>query len=287
MTTTMTLPNQLDFVSVGPQRTGTSWLHKHLQGHAELAFPLHVKETKFFDQRFEKGLDWYWEHFGERRGDVKCGEIAPTYFHSSEAVARLRQFRDLRIMIHLRDPVARTWSLFRHHRNKGRVPNDYFEACRRMPVIEESGRYAEYCQRWETEFGVRNCLYIFQDELERRPQEVMDRVCKFVGVAGIELPDEAKARYGQNQQPKSMFVAKCSAALALHLRTSGFHRIVEAAKKLGLKQFLLGPPTEPDEMPASVREHLLEYHHRDIEFIKSKLDELGSDLSRLQSSCIA
>jgi len=117
---------RLDFVSVGPQRTGTSWLHRYLRLHPMLAFPLHVKETKFFDARFEKGFDWYWKHFGDPSQNTKRGEIAPTYFHSAEALARLSKFEGLRVVIHLRDPIARTWSLFRHHRNKGRVPNDYF-----------------------------------------------------------------------------------------------------------------------------------------------------------------
>jgi len=50
---------RLDFVGGGPQRTGSTWLDRVLRAHPALCLPENVKETKFFDQHFNKGLDWY------------------------------------------------------------------------------------------------------------------------------------------------------------------------------------------------------------------------------------
>src|SRR5215467_11453066 len=44
------------FFIVGPPRTGTSWLHEILQSHTCLP---RVKETRFFDERFDRGVAWY------------------------------------------------------------------------------------------------------------------------------------------------------------------------------------------------------------------------------------
>ncbi|QDV42298.1 Sulfotransferase domain protein [Stieleria neptunia] len=261
---------RLEFVAVGPQRTGTSWLHHHLRHHRELSFPLHVKETKFFDARYEKGMDWYWGHFADHSEHRLAGEICPTYFHSDQALVRLRQFDGLRVIIHLRDPVDRTWSLFRHHRNKGRVPNNYFEAVKLMPEIESSGRYADYCPRWESEFGEDHCFYIRQDTLECEASKIVDDVCDFIGVERIRLPENASERFGQIRQPRSMSIAKLSAACALRLRTGGMHRVVELLKHAGLKRVLLGPPSKPDPMPAEVRDYLQELHHEDTAYFNNK-----------------
>ena len=57
------MTKQVGLVGVGPQRTGTSWLHAQLSRHSRLCFPRRVKETFFFDERFHKGLEWYWSHF--------------------------------------------------------------------------------------------------------------------------------------------------------------------------------------------------------------------------------
>ena len=77
---------QLDFVAVGPFKTGTSWIYNYLINYQQVALPTTVKETFFFDRQFDRGLDWYYSHFellGEK--PKKVGEIAPSYFPFQEA----------------------------------------------------------------------------------------------------------------------------------------------------------------------------------------------------------
>src|SRR5271170_6528478 len=49
------------FIVVGPPRTGTTWLHEVLTDHVNLPGP--TKETRFFDLHFDRGLNWYLDHF--------------------------------------------------------------------------------------------------------------------------------------------------------------------------------------------------------------------------------
>jgi len=143
-----------------------------------------------------------------------------------------------------------------------------------MPVIESSGRYAEYCEKWEEAFGASNCLYVRQHLLESNSQSAIDEICDFIGVPRIRLPSEARGRFGQNHQPPIMAVARLSAAAAARLRASGLHRIVESAKSLGLKRILLGPPAKPDRMPEEVQQHLFALHAEDIAFLRRRFGDL-------------
>jgi hypothetical protein len=42
-------------------RTGTTWLHRMLEGHVDL--PQGDKKTQFFTTFYSKGIDWYAHHF--------------------------------------------------------------------------------------------------------------------------------------------------------------------------------------------------------------------------------
>ena len=89
-----TVPALPSFFIIGPPRTGTSWLHNILSQKAWLSHP--TKETRFFDRHFDRGLHWYKSHYRKANGGRTIGEVAPTYFASSEArerIARLIPYR--------------------------------------------------------------------------------------------------------------------------------------------------------------------------------------------------
>lgn len=59
----MTLPN---FLHIGPDRAGTTWLHRALARHPQVFVPT-AKEVLFFDQHWERGLHWYERHYRRAR----------------------------------------------------------------------------------------------------------------------------------------------------------------------------------------------------------------------------
>lgn len=225
----------------------------------------------FFDERFERGLDWYWGHFAEPAGDQKRGEIAPTYFDSALALQRLAQLNpNLRVIINVRDPVERTYSAFRHHRAKGRVPDDFFEAIELMPQIETSGRYAEHCERWQRVFGESNCHFVLQAEVESVPQQVIDEVCRFLHVQSMTLSEDASQRFGQSTRPRWLVAAKAAAMISTGLRSRGLHAPIELAKRVGLRPLIFGKPAGEEPIPPAVREYLEQLHAEDRAYLRDK-----------------
>jgi hypothetical protein len=144
-----------DFLGIGAQRAGTSWLYTVLERHPALWLPP-LKELHYFDDplsenrhryygflraRITAGLwlrrplsawdlhyfcgrrsdDWYCRLFeaGKRKGRL-TGEITPSYATlDKEAFLRMRTLNpEVKIIFIMRDPIMRSWSSIIKSREK-------------------------------------------------------------------------------------------------------------------------------------------------------------------------
>ncbi|MBX3504007.1 MAG: sulfotransferase [Parvibaculum sp.] len=255
--------NRLSFVVVGPQRTGSSWLDKALRVHPGLLLPKFTKETFFFDQRTHEdpAAAYFARYFPDAAPGQLLGEVGPTYFHCAAARRRLKElFPDLRIVILVREPAARTFSLFRHEVAKGRSPDDLQQAIDLNPEIVESGRYALHCKAWQDDFGSENVLLLDNDRIATDPEGAIAAVFDFLGAGRVPLPEERREKFGEGKVPRFRFLAKTATALALAMRRAGLDRLVEAGKAMGLKKVFDGGDltrlhASPDERALLERIH--------------------------------
>jgi hypothetical protein len=263
----------IDFVGVGPQRTGSTWLDRVLRAHPVLCLPENVKETKFFDQHFSKGLDWYAWHYRHCAPSELRGEMAPTYFDVPDARRRLHAHNpECKVIVGLRDPAARAFSLYQHHRREGRVPEGFRAAVRQIPRIVEAGRYAQHVPGWIEAFGREQVLFVLLDDVKRRPAWVLRRVCDFLGVEPMEPPEAAAERVNATTRPHFAWVARAAVFLAKKLRGRRLHRLVEWGKKIGLKSIYTGGVDEQSEMAPANRRHLVEAYEADIRYAEQMLE---------------
>lgn len=117
-----------DFVGIGAQRCGTSWWHSLLEQHPQVAgLGLGAKELHFFDDLWQRevtdrdALD-YASHFRRRPGQV-VGEWTPRYLFDPWAVPALLEVApSTKLIVMLRDPVARFRSGLRHETRVGGAP---------------------------------------------------------------------------------------------------------------------------------------------------------------------
>ncbi len=180
------------FIHVGPPRTGTTWLHETLMGHIGLPSE---KETRFFEVRYDRGIEWYCNLFGDYPADVPAGEMGPTYFSNAVARERIKHhIPDCKIIVTFREPAARLYSLYRLIRSGRRPVNDTFDGYWRFQI--ECGSdlcsYATQLKRWQATFGKSRVLVRFYEDLSSNPQGYLDAVCDFIGARRIAL-DSARA----------------------------------------------------------------------------------------------
>jgi len=229
---------------VGPQRTATTWLYERLLPHVVL--PKGVKETMFFDRHFGKGLAWYESHFRHGRSDQPVGEIAPTYFHSAEAREHIaRTIPHCKIVCTLRDPVSRLYSLYRFMRQYGFTRASFERALEDFPFMMGSSRYAHHVSEWQRLFP-RTTVVLYED-LREDPQGYLGAVCRFLEIRPMPLPPELAGWREEATPARFYHLARVGQRTADFLRSVRLYRLVNMAKRTGLRRFVFGggPPLPP------------------------------------------
>lgn len=204
-----------DFLILGPQRTGTTWLHSHLRRHPEIMLA-EPKELHFFNylrapetRRFgSNDLGWYLQCFREplwrvlyRNGLSLClhaelyrpkvrGEATASYAALdreliAEAVALNPQ---LKAILMVRDPIDRAWSHAKKDlaRNRGRsldqVPPAELERFLTDPYQRRCAQYVKNIENWSAFLQPGHLFIGLFDDIDRRPDGLLLDVMAFLGV---------------------------------------------------------------------------------------------------------
>lgn len=212
----LTLERFPDFLIVGPQRTGTTWMHAILRNHPEV-FLTDPKEIFYFSRLKERGtprfesaeLDWYLNHFhdpwprwfykqartlarfGRLYRPTIRGEATASYAAMDrdliEEVATLRS--DMKILFSVRHPVDRAWSHAKKDlvRNRGRRSEDVSDTewheFFRDPYQIRCARYEQNITAWRNCVGADNVFVGTFEQVESAPAQLLGRVTRFLGVS--------------------------------------------------------------------------------------------------------
>jgi hypothetical protein len=77
-----------DFVIAGAPRSGTTSLARYLDAHPSV-FVAPGKELRFFDDNYDKGIEWYSARFDSAPGDSLAGEASPWYMFDPVSLGRM------------------------------------------------------------------------------------------------------------------------------------------------------------------------------------------------------
>jgi hypothetical protein len=236
-----------------------------------------VKETFFLDRRFEKGWSWYWSHFQHCSGDQICAEVGPSYFDTPETALRLQEHNPhARIIITLRDPADRSFSLYLHHTRRGRLDCSFQEAVVEMPRIIDSSHYRKHIGRWIETFGPKQVLIILLQDFSSTPEHVLKQVYDFLQISHIPLPPMAKERVYTASLPRFPVLARLATQGSEWLRDRRLYAPLRAAKKIGLKRVYTGAPDSLPTLAPDAREALIRILEPDIAYVE---DLLGRSLT--------
>ena len=256
-----------DFLIVGPQRTGTTWLHAHLRFHPQI-FLAEPKEIFFFSRlknrdhpRFESDqLDWYLKFFTEpvwrwaaksllclrRTGrlyrPIVRGEATASYAAMDadliDDVVALNP--GIKVMTMVRDPVERAWSHAKKDlvRKTGRrveeVPIDEFKAFFEDGYQVRCASYAVNHERWRSRLEPGNLFVGFFDDVVGRPARVLRDAMDFLGVDSGDRYISGDVDEQVNPTVGSVIPDECRAHLELVL----------ADQIAGMEQLSRNPPSQ-------------------------------------------
>jgi hypothetical protein len=177
----------LDFLGIGTQKAGTTWLYAMLSQHPGVRFPA-GKEVHFWNRHRDKGVDWYRAQFAEKRG-VKNGEITPAYSILPAAVVReVREINPaLRVVYLLRNPIERAWSaalmwLQRAELELDEASDQWFIDYFRSRGALARADYESCLRTWRGAFGDEAVLVMRYEVLQETPAKLLEAVCRHIGV---------------------------------------------------------------------------------------------------------
>ena len=188
----------LDFLAVGPRRTGTSWLYEALRRTPGVFVSPVVKESRFFDENWTNGPEWFDALFKARMPEDLVGEIGSSYFDSDLVRTRIGSHSpDAKILITLRNPLDRVRSLQGLLERTGQLPTGVGlrEAITLAPELVTSSRYAHHCEEWLRRFGGSQVAVVFFDDLVADPGRFYHAVLSLLGMPGRDLPEHLREAF--------------------------------------------------------------------------------------------
>ena len=205
-----------DFLILGAMKAGTTSLYRYLAAHPDFARRRRKEEVHFFDKHWTRGSAWYASFFPSRvdrwrsalRGRrLFSGETSPYYLFHPSVPARVHAVLPrARLIVLLREPVARAWSHHQHNLRKGRDALGFEEALAREPerlrgedesLLADASRfslahrrfsyfargiYADQIERWTRCVGRDRLLILRSEDFFADPSAAVARVTDFLGL---------------------------------------------------------------------------------------------------------
>jgi hypothetical protein len=195
----MPLPN---FLIIGAQKAGTTWLLRQLRQHPEVFMP--SEEIHFFDKEhhYTNGLSWYKQFFEGVTTESAIGEKTPDYCWTNQPGAEghlpnvhrniYETLPDAKLILLVRNPVDRAVSAANHLIRTRRVPPQYSidqllvgdkRDLAQTHGVLDYGRYHKHIQAYLNYFDRDQLLVlVFEEAVVDNPQRALERVASFLGV---------------------------------------------------------------------------------------------------------
>jgi len=269
----MTLP---DFLVIGAQRAGTTWLDETLRSHPEILMARHRKEVHFFDQNFDSGADWYGSFFTDIPERIsRVGETTPHYLYHPDVAARVAALLpDCQLIAILRNPVDRAYSQYGHNVKSKGWAFSFEEALEREPQVLERGRYMHQLRRYLRFFPRDRLLVLILEEATRDARSATVEVADFLGVGaeGFVWPEsKANASY----VPRFARAYTAARSTGRMMRSNGLDVVVEGFKRAGIPR-VFGSRGRLESMSDETRTELAAFYSSDRRELE---DFLGREIA--------
>jgi hypothetical protein len=269
----------MDFIGVGAQKAGTSWIYACLYDHPELCLPF--KEIHFFSREryVTKGLDWYRNRFDTCKPGQLRGEYSTSYMYTPEAAVRIKKdFPNVKIIMSLRNPVDRAYSHYINSIKAGEIEEhiSFEEFCNDRADALGQGMYYEQVKRYVDLFPREQLHICFYEDIEKDPLIFIQSIYRFLGVDDTFVPTMLDRKVNIARSPRFVWFDTCMMGTAKLLRTLRFQPLVWAIKKGNIPDKLRALNTKKEKKEGLSKEKRAEleaYFHTDVEKLGSLIQK--------------
>lgn len=292
------LPN---LILAGVGKAGTTSLYWYLSQNPSICASK-VKETRFFLPLSEVDPDRtgqlpplteYSCHFDHCTASTCVRmEATPHYFHGGASLVAgiLETLPDVYIVLILRDPVDRLWSIFRFAKSMLLIPNDQsLESFVSVAVgIDEKAAaqtrrnrpywtsvrgsmYSEFLPSWIETIPSGRLKILFFEDLRERPECLTGSICTWLNL-GFDADDYSFSVENQSFDYRSRTLQRI-ALFANSERLLRNRRVLKQSLRPLYRR--INQARQPEKMPVEVRKYLDEVFLQSNEAVYRQLAESG------------
>jgi hypothetical protein len=179
-----------DFLIIGAQKSGTTWLHRNLWTHPQVWMP--KREVHYFDRKIRDAGsfddEWYASLFEPGEGKT-IGEYTPSYsVIERDMVAHVHELMpEAKIIFLMRNPIERAWShaVMRIVNNEGDVENVPEDGLIKSFDREKSQlrtNYLRTLENWGAYYPPERVFVGFLEDIHFHSEALLAEVCGFLGI---------------------------------------------------------------------------------------------------------
>ena len=185
---------------IGAGRSGTTSLYAYLETHRDVCFSS-IKEVHYFsiDELFKRG-ERYYHSFFRKCDDATVIASADTYLLMDyDAITRIHAYNpDMKIIVMLRDPVARAYSSYNYSVNYGhhKAYGTFLDSVVREKDIDKVANivtrnnvghfygslYYEHLSKWSAVFPREQIFLLKTGDLKDSPRRLSEEMFHFLGL---------------------------------------------------------------------------------------------------------
>lgn len=283
-----------DFFIVGAQRSGTTSLYEYLRQHPQL-YLSPKKETHYFSQdrvRIDSDLVVqrqadYLRLFAPARETQLTGEASPSYLWHPDAPTRIyAQSPRAKIIILLRNPIARAYSQYQMDWGDGLRPFDFYDLVHQEyehgdkvygtgHLYVELGLYGESVARYLDTFGRDQVLVLSFKELQKCPSAVVAQIVQFLGadLSAAQMIDTS-SKFNAPRAPRNPAVHRL---LRLRWARQIYRATLPPSARRWMQQFFFTRP-QPKPIDRHAIEYLMPIFEADAALLESETGITLADL---------
>ncbi|CAA9294669.1 MAG: hypothetical protein AVDCRST_MAG93-4164 [uncultured Chloroflexia bacterium] len=179
-----------DFLIIGAQKAGTTWLHHNLRIHPQIWMP--DSEVHYFDRKIKDARsyndEWYASLF-EPEGEQAVGECTPSYsVIGRDMVAHVHELMpQAKLIFSMRNPIERVWSqtnmmLVKRDGGVERVTEEDLRERFAREKLQLRTDYLRTLENWGAYYPPERIFISFLEDIHFHPAGLLAGVCDFLGV---------------------------------------------------------------------------------------------------------
>ena len=227
------------FSCIGGPKCGSSWLHALLESHPDVFIPKELKELHYFDEKFDRGAQWYAKFFDAMTTEQISGDITPHYLYADPK--RIFDFKTIeKLIIIYRDPVDRIVSHYKFRIRLDNYSGSIEDFLRDYPQAVEWSRYGKHLNNYLRFFRRDQFLILKFEHATQNIEETRQQLAEFLNLDLSLFPeDSGKQVVNAAFNPKNRKLYRFAKSAAKWMGDRGLYRIRNWLKNSTLTRKLL------------------------------------------------